>query len=91
MLFGTRGSIRTADAGRSQVNVIASRKRGHSIKPDELYDIIEDCSYGPYSELFARNPRKGWVQWGNEIEQETRNPQEPSLARKKPLANLAVA
>ena len=68
-LFGTRGSLRTGDAGRRQVNIITAPKREHSRKPDELYDIIEKCSYGPFLELFARHPRPGWAQWGNEIEQ----------------------
>ncbi|MDO9071561.1 MAG: MT-A70 family methyltransferase, partial [Deltaproteobacteria bacterium] len=54
--------------GRSQVNFIATRKREHSRKPDELYPIIEKCSSGPYLELFARHKRRGWKQWGNEIE-----------------------
>ncbi len=66
VLFGIRGSMRTLDAGRTQTNVLSTRKREHSRKPDELYDIIEDCSPGPYLELFARHPRKGWAQWGNE-------------------------
>lgn len=34
--------------------------------PDELYDIIESCSGGPYLEVFARFGRPGWSQWGNE-------------------------
>lgn len=91
ILFGTRGSIRTDDAGRRQVNIITSQKRGHSIKPDELYDIIESCSYGPRLELFARNPRKGWVQWGNEVQQENRDPIDPSLAIRRPLKELVLA
>ena len=66
VLFGVRGNMRTLDAGRRQTNIITTRKREHSRKPDELYDIIEACSPGPYLELFARHPRKGWVQWGNE-------------------------
>lgn len=66
VLFGVRGNMRTLDAGRTQTNIISTRKREHSRKPDELYDIIEACSPGPYLELFARHPRKGWVQWGNE-------------------------
>lgn len=90
ILFGTKGSMRTDDAGRTQVNIIASQKRGHSVKPDELYRIIEECSYGPYLELFARRPRTGWVQWGNEIEQTERDPQRPSLASSKPF-QLAAA
>ena len=66
VLFGVRGSLRTLAPGRTQVNIIRTRKREHSRKPDELYDIIEACSPGPYLELFARHKRKGWTQWGNE-------------------------
>jgi N6-adenosine-specific RNA methylase IME4 len=66
VLFGVRGSMRTLDAGRRQTNIIRSRKREHSRKPDELYDIIEACSPGPYLELFARYPRHGWQAWGFE-------------------------
>jgi hypothetical protein len=36
--------------------------------PDELYEIIESCSPGPYLELFARGQRPGWLQWGNQVE-----------------------
>jgi N6-adenosine-specific RNA methylase IME4 len=50
-----------------QVNVIKTRKREHSRKPDELYDLIEACSPGPFLELFARGQRVGWKQWGNEV------------------------
>ncbi len=66
VLFGVRGSMRTLHPGRRQVNLIPRRKREHSRKPDDVYDIIEACSPGPYLELFARHPRRGWVQWGNE-------------------------
>ena len=66
VLFGVRGGLRTLPPGRRQVNLIAARKREHSRKPDELYDIIEACSPGPYLELFARFHRPGWHQWGNE-------------------------
>lgn len=66
VLFGVRGRLRTLDAGRTQVNLLATRKREHSRKPDELYLIIEACSPGPFIELFARHPRPGWATWGNE-------------------------
>jgi N6-adenosine-specific RNA methylase IME4 len=66
VLFGVRGSMRTLKPGRTQVNLFSTRKREHSRKPDEIYDIIESCSPGPYLELFARFPRQGWSQWGNE-------------------------
>jgi N6-adenosine-specific RNA methylase IME4 len=68
LLFGIRGSMRTLNPGRSQVNIIRSMKREHSRKPDEQYDIIEKCSPGPYLELFARGKRKNWSVWGNQSE-----------------------
>lgn len=48
--------------------MISSRKREHSRKPDELYELIEKCSKGPYLELFARGTRPNWTQWENEVE-----------------------
>ena len=70
VLFGVRGkNARTLQPGRSQENIISTRKREHSRKPDEQYDIIEACSPGPYLELFARGPRPGWTVWGNQAEE----------------------
>jgi N6-adenosine-specific RNA methylase IME4 len=84
LLFGTRGkNVRTLGPGRSQVNyieapepkcsepdgdVIKTRKREHSRKPDEQYKIIEECSWGPYLELFGRGVREGWTVWGNQAD-----------------------
>lgn len=66
ILFGVRGSMRTLPPARSQVNMIETRKREHSRKPDEQYGLIEECSPGPFLEMFARYPREGWHVWGNE-------------------------
>ena len=68
VLFGIKGKVRTLKPGRTQVNIISSRKREHSRKPDEIYDIIESCSQGPYLELFARGKRENWFVWGNQSE-----------------------
>ena len=68
LLFGVKGRMRTLDPGRSQVNMIETRKREHSRKPDEQYGLIEACSPGPYLELFARYPQPRWVAWGNEAD-----------------------
>jgi len=69
ILFGVRGkNARTLQPGRSQENIISTHKREHSRKPDEQYGIIEACSPGPYIELFARGPRKGWFGWGNQAD-----------------------
>lgn len=80
VLFGVRGNMRTLSPGRKQVNLIEARKREHSRKPDEIYDLIEACSPGPYLELFARFPRDGWTQWGNEDVEENSN---HGVARRK--------
>ncbi len=56
ILFGTRGTNnRTLDPGRTQTNVIVSRRREHSRKQDEQYELVEQCSPGPYLEMFARH------------------------------------
>jgi len=69
LLFGTRGkNARTLAPGRRQVNILKTQKREHSRKPDELYDIIESCSRGPFLELFARGSRPGWATWGNQAD-----------------------
>jgi len=71
ILFGTRGkNARTLPPGRSQVNMIETRKREHSRKPDEQYELIEACSPGPYLELFARGERPKWTVWGNQADSE---------------------
>lgn len=73
LLFGVRGkNARTLDPGRSQVNIMRTRKREHSRKPDEQYDIIEACSWGPYLEVFSRGKRSGWEAWGDQADEEYR-------------------
>jgi N6-adenosine-specific RNA methylase IME4 len=68
LLFGTRGSMRTLAPGRSQVNIFLSRKEEHSRKPRGLYKLIQECSPGPYLELFARERVGGWYQWGDQVD-----------------------
>ncbi|MEM8694981.1 MAG: MT-A70 family methyltransferase [Pseudomonadota bacterium] len=69
LLFGVCGkNARTLAPGRRQVNMIQSRKREHSRKPDEQYQVIEDCSWGPRLEMFSRGKRRGWTAWGNQAD-----------------------
>ncbi|HWU45707.1 MAG TPA: MT-A70 family methyltransferase [Humibacter sp.] len=70
LLFGVRGSMRTLPPARSQVNMIETRKREHSRKPDEQYPFIEACSPGPFLEMFSRHARKGWTLWGDEADED---------------------
>ncbi len=72
LLFGVRGkNARTLAPARSQVNFMATRKREHSRKPDEQYELIESCSPGDYLELFARGNRVNWSSWGNQATEYT--------------------
>lgn len=73
LLFGTRGKgARTLPPGRRQVNMLQTRKREHSRKPDEQYALIEECSWGDYLELFGRGVRDGWKVWGNQADADYR-------------------
>ena len=70
VLFGVRGkNARTLAPGRSQVNMMQTRKREHSRKPDEQYAIVEACSRGPFLELFGRGVRRGWTIWGDQADE----------------------
>lgn len=45
-------------------------KRGeHSVKPEEVRQMLERASPGPYLELFGRIAVEGWTVWGDAIEQ----------------------
>ena len=66
--FSAGGEKSEPPSRGTQVNFLATRKREHSRKPEELYNIVEACSYGPFLELFARHPRPNWDSWGNEME-----------------------
>ena len=69
LLFGVMGkNARTLPPGRTQVNILQTRKREHSRKPDEQYRLIESCSPGPYLELFGRGVRSGWTTWGDQAD-----------------------
>ena len=70
ILFGVKGkNARTLAPARSQVNLFGTRKREHSRKPDEQYELIEKCSPGPFLELFGRGVRKGWTVFGNQADE----------------------
>lgn len=41
-------------------------RREHSRKPDEFYELIERVTYGPRIDIFSREPRTGFDQFGVE-------------------------
>ena len=70
-LFGVRGKGFEVRTARRDIPTLLGKgtlpRTRHSKKPDEIYDLVEARSKGPYIELFARNSRDGWDSWGNEI------------------------
>lgn len=65
-LLATRGHPRRKSQSVKQVILAPVGK--HSEKPYEQYERIEALFEGPYLELFATKPRKGWVSLGYEID-----------------------
>lgn len=72
-LFGVRGNLpyRSQDGKRSQgTTLISAPRTEHSVKPEEMRQMIELVSQGPYLELFARKHVLGWDVWGDEVRSE---------------------
>jgi len=70
LLIATKGSFTPLDQNISPPigSVIEAPVQEHSKKPEQIYEIIEKlypkCNY---IELFARNKKEGWQQWGDEV------------------------
>lgn len=63
VLFAVKGSqlLKRKDVG---THFEAPRGKGHSAKPNEFYNLVENCSYAPYIDIFGRKDRSGWSVWG---------------------------
>jgi N6-adenosine-specific RNA methylase IME4 len=68
LLVGVRGKMPHPLDTHRPSSVIFAKRRKHSEKPDEVYELIERM-YPDYEkrELFARRTRPGWLSWGNEV------------------------
>ena len=71
-LFGVRNRGFDPDL-RTDSNSVPSafpaKKRQHSRKPEEFYELVESRSKGPYLEMFARTSRGAdWTPKGNEVD-----------------------
>jgi ParB/RepB/Spo0J family partition protein len=64
-LLATRGNPQRLAQDVHQVILAPVGK--HSEKPEEARRRIERLLAGPYLELFARQPVKGWTTWGDEV------------------------
>jgi N6-adenosine-specific RNA methylase IME4 len=71
VMFGVKGMMpykTRPDGKRAQGRtLITAPKTFHSEKPEELRNMIELVSHGPFIELFARKEYPGWDRWGNEV------------------------
>jgi N6-adenosine-specific RNA methylase IME4 len=66
-LYCRRGSPRFVDTKQFFTCFEASR-REHSRKPDAFYDVIRRVCAGPRIDVFSREARDGFDQFGNQVE-----------------------
>jgi N6-adenosine-specific RNA methylase IME4/ParB-like chromosome segregation protein Spo0J len=65
VLFGRRGGLPFADT-KNFMACFEAERREHSRKPDEFYDVVRRVSPGPRIDVFSREPREAFDQYGNE-------------------------
>ena len=68
LLLGRMGETMLPQRDKCPSSVVEAPRRGHSVKPDEAFKMIEAVSPGPRLEMFARRDRAGWDCWGDELE-----------------------
>lgn len=68
-LLATRGSL-GIPTGLRRANVVHAPRTGHSRKPDEFYNLLDEVypSSLPRIDLYARDHRAGWYAWGDQAE-----------------------
>lgn len=75
LLVGIKGKVKPPKEKDRISSVIKIKRKKHSEKPKEFYDIIEKMFPNEkYLELFARSKRKNWISWGNEVSKRTNCP-----------------
>lgn len=48
----------------NQTTALLAKTRGHSVKPDEFYDLVNSLCVGRKVDIFGRKSRDGWVVHG---------------------------
>lgn len=66
VLFCTKGSLPLLQLGRRLD--FGGKVREHSRKPDEFYSLVREVSPGPRLDVFSREKREGFKQYGNEAD-----------------------
>lgn len=70
-LFGVKGHLpyKLIDNKRQQgKTLIRAANQAHSVKPWQIYEMIDKVSYDPKVELFAREKIDGWTSLGFDID-----------------------
>lgn len=67
VVYGRRGSVEFVSTKNFDCCFNAPR-REHSRKPDEFYDMVALATKGPRVDVFSREPREGFEQFGNETD-----------------------
>jgi N6-adenosine-specific RNA methylase IME4/ParB-like chromosome segregation protein Spo0J len=72
LLIGVRGNFKPPAPNRRFASVIHARRRRHSAKPEQFYELLEHAYPGASKlELFRRGAaRPGWMIWGNQADGE---------------------
>lgn len=65
ILFARKGSMTFLDT-KQFFTCFSAPRREHSRKPDEFYDLVRRVSPGPHIDIFSREKREGFEQYGNE-------------------------
>lgn len=68
LFIAIKGKVETPSPSVRYSSIINSPREQHSKKPEVVYEMIEKMyPNGKYLELFARQKRKNWTSWGDEL------------------------
>jgi N6-adenosine-specific RNA methylase IME4 len=67
VLYSHRGTPKFIDT-KAFFTCFEAPRREHSRKPDEFYDVIRRVTAGPRIDIFSREQRHGFAQFGNETD-----------------------
>jgi N6-adenosine-specific RNA methylase IME4 len=68
-IMGYRGKLKLNKIGVP--TSFFAKVREHSRKPDEFYEIVKQIADSPRIDIFSREKREGFDQWGDEIDRFT--------------------
>jgi len=82
LIIATRGVGMTPDRPTPMLDSVFTERKSdvHSEKPECSYKLIERLYDGPYVEMFARERRKGWTTYGNQILEDIAAPRKKARA-----------